>query len=203
MKPLLKYFSANLEKLYFLLIVLLFLILIYPWYWNGLYGFDWTDTTYHFQQALNVYNGASIGADFQSHTPGLSFWMEAQLFKIFGADFMVHRQLGLLFPFLVMLSLAAIFEHNLKDLRLPLRAIWVSSLSSVAVTSIWGNQLYFSFTDLAGAISFIIAALIILTVNTKHTKYLFIYIFFISISISVQILVSKVMVLLILFFLTV
>ena len=67
MKKLSQYFSANLDKFYFLLIVSLFLTLIYPWHWNGLYGFDWTDTTYHFQQALNVYRGAVIGADFANN----------------------------------------------------------------------------------------------------------------------------------------
>lgn len=174
-----------------LLLFIIFFLLITTWFWDGLYGFDWTDTTYHFQQALNIYNGKILGADFRSHVPGLSFWIEAQFFKFFGAKFIVHRVLGLLFPFVAMTCLAIIISLSLKELRQQDRIAWVLALSSVAVTSVWGNQLYFNFTDLAGAISFLLAVLIFFSYQLK-SRLMFLFLISLSLLlVSVQILVKQ------------
>ena len=179
------------SNLIFFCVVITFLALISPWFWKGLYGFDWEDTTYHFQQALNVYNGDVIGDNLRSHVPGLSFWIEAQLFNYFGAEFLVHRTLGLIFPFITMVSLSMIFSFSFKYMRLQNKIVWVLALSSMAVVSFWGQQIYFSFTFLAGAISFLLAALVFVSWQTKSI-YIFIVCFaLVSIGVSVQILVKQ------------
>ncbi len=137
-----------------------FLLLVLPWFTRGLYGFDWTDTTYHFQQALNVQQGREIGADFHSHVPGLSFWLEAMVLEITGADFRVHRYLGLIAPAVTFLALAAIFHSLLGDMQFLQRVLWLLALASLAVTSIWGVQLFWSFSPLAAALSVVLATLI-------------------------------------------
>lgn len=137
-----------------------FALLIVPWFFEGLYGFDWTDTTYHFQQALAVFHGQEIGRDVHSHVPGLSFWLEAKIFGIAGAEFQVHRYLGLVAPGVTFLAVALIFHSLLKETDIFPHLAWASALSSLAVTSIWGAQLFWAFSPLAAALSVVLTALI-------------------------------------------
>ena len=155
------------------LLLITFFLLITPWFWDGLYGFDWTDTTFHFQQALNIFNKYEIGSDFRSHVPGLSFWIEAQFFKFFGANFIVHRFLGLIFPLISMIALVLIFNNALVDLNLRDRILWSISLSSLTISSIWGQQIYWLNSSFAPAISFLLAAIILSVLKKRTTFFLY------------------------------
>ena len=79
--------------------VFIILILLLPWHIFGLYGFDWYDPGYNFQQALNILNNKKINQDFFTHIPGFSFFLEALLLKIFGITFENHRNFGLILEF--------------------------------------------------------------------------------------------------------
>ena len=64
-------------KVTIILNILVITTILLPWHITGLYGFDWTDTTYNFQQALNILNNKKINQDFFLHVPGFSFLLEA------------------------------------------------------------------------------------------------------------------------------
>ena len=78
--------------------ILAIITILLPSHILGLYGFHWNDTTYNFQQALNILNNKEINQDFFTHIPGFSFLLEAFFLKIFGTTYENHRNFGLIFP---------------------------------------------------------------------------------------------------------
>lgn len=126
-----------------------------PWFLSGLYGLDWSDTSYHFQQALNVYNGLLPQRDFHSHVPGLSFVIESKFLSFFGPHFLAHRALGILAPSIVVFSVVYVSLDLLHD-ETRTTQIAVAALISLSTSaSFWGEQLYFSFSAIGGALGFL------------------------------------------------
>ena len=162
----------NLKPLIILNIFLILNILL-PWNIRGLYGFDWTDTTYSFQEALNILNDKKINKDFFSHIPGLSFILEAFFLKIFGISYQNHRNFGLIFPIiqyacLVLIISKILYYHNEKNYQLS------SIFFSVTIMmSYWGMQLSWDNSSLAITFSFIISTLLFFLYNKVNKIYIF------------------------------
>ena len=167
--------------------IFIILIILLPWHISGLYGFDWTDPAYNFQQALNILNNKKINQDFFTHIPGLSFFLEALLLKSFGITFENHRNFGLIFPITQYLCSVLFLSKILSDYKLKNYEFWSVILSSSILTSFWGIQLYWDVTNLAITFSFIIATLIFFLYENKNKFYFFLIIFFITLFISLQI----------------
>jgi hypothetical protein len=174
-------------KLLIILNIFLILNILLPWHIRGLYGFDWTDTTYSFQEALNILNDKKINKDFFSHIPGLSFILEAFFLKIFGISYQNHRNFGLIFPIiqyacLVLIISKILYYHNQKNYQLS------SIFFSVTIMmSYWGMQLSWDNSSLAITFSFIISTLLFFLYNKVNKIYIFSIIFLITLILTLQI----------------
>jgi hypothetical protein len=133
--------------------IILVSVLLFSWHFQGLYGFDWTDTTYHFQEAINIANGLKLNQDFFSHVPGLSFLVEGQVLKIFGKNFYVHRNAGLIFPLIHYFCIFILFYEILKKIKKENVFNLAITFSSIVLMAYWGEQIYWNFTYFAMSIS--------------------------------------------------
>ena len=136
----------------FLLTAVMLSILLIPSFLRGLYGIDWTDSTYTFQEALNVINGLVPQKDTNPPVPGLSFLVEAWILKLFGVNYYVHRFLGLAISLLTFLSCYIVFVNSgLKKAD----AIVITLLAALLHV---GIQSVYSFTNLAVAMTLSLSA---------------------------------------------
>ena len=130
------------SKFYLVFNFLFILSLLLPAHINGLYGFDWTDTTFDFQQALNILNNQDIGKDFFTHIPGFSYISEAFFLNFFGVSFENHRNLGLIFPIIEYLCCYLIIFKILTLNNQKNYHFWSIIFSSLILVSYWGTQLF-------------------------------------------------------------
>jgi hypothetical protein len=147
----------------------MFTLLFASAFYRGLYGLDWTDSTYTFQEALNVLNGLIPHKDTSPPVPGLSFVLEAWALKLFGVNYFVHRWLGfavLVFTFVGFFFVCRLLFKKTAD------AIVVSLLGAVPHL---GSQSWFSFTPLALMMTIWIAAAFMYSKNVFPKKITFIY----------------------------
>lgn len=132
------------------------LVFLLPGFVRALYGLDWTDTSYHFQEALNVLHGRYPHADFRTHVGGLSFLVEAWILKIFGAEYAIHRYLGLV----ISGSIGVLVYATLRLLGMSRGTSLILAL--VAVVPDLGQQTYFSYGSFSVLLVF---CLVFLTVR--------------------------------------
>jgi hypothetical protein len=151
----------SLRKYDSLLVAVAVGLLSMPSFHAGLYGLDWTDTTYNFQEAINVVNGLRPHNGFSTHVGGLSFLIEGVLLKYFGADYFIHRALGFL---IYVISVTLVYK--IADRATKNRA-YAILLAGVVVFYIAGIQSSFTFTSLALMLSLLIAY-IFLNKNEYH-----------------------------------
>ena len=157
----LKYVSDSLKHIFLISVFLL------SWHFQGLYGFDWTDTTYHFQQAINIANGLKLNEDFFSHVPGLSFVIEGQILNFFGKNYHIHRNVGLFFPLIHYFCIFILFYEIFKQLKKENALNLAFVFSSVVLMTYWGEQIYWNFTYLATTISVGLSLLIYYLSSSK------------------------------------
>ena len=126
-------------------------LILMPSFYAGLYGLDWTDTTYNFQEAINVVNGLRPHNEFSTHVGGLSFLIEGVFLKYFGADYFIHRVLGFLINVISITLLYKIAERVTKNSN------YSFLLAGIATFIIAGTQSSYTFTSLALMLSLLIA----------------------------------------------
>jgi len=178
-------------KFYLVFNFLFILSLLLPAHFNGLYGFDWTDTTFDFQQALNILNNQDIGKDFFTHIPGFSYISEAFFLNFFGVSFENHRNLGLIFPiieylccYLIIFKILAL--NNQKNYH-----FWSIIFSSLIIVSYWGTQLFWSNFRLAITYSFLIFTLIFFSYHKVNKILNITFVFLITLILILQILTKQ------------
>lgn len=120
---------------------------------DGLYGLDWTDYTYHFQQALNVLDGRLPHRDFHTHVGGLSFVLEAFLLSMFGDSYETHRVLGLVVRVLSLTVTYCIF-------RIARFSVLQAFVFTLVISALFiGFQDFYNFTYLGRFLSLLYLAL--------------------------------------------
>ena len=168
-----------------LLAIGLFTLMLASAFNRGLYGLDWTDSTYTFQEALNVLNGLIPHKDTSPAVPGLSFVLEAWALKFLGVNYFVHRWLGfivLVFTFVGYFFVCRLLFKRTAD------AIVISLLGAVPHL---GTQSWFSFTPLALMMTIWIAAAFMYSENIFQKKLLFVYSLLIGSALACVILVKQ------------
>ncbi|MCG8670487.1 MAG: hypothetical protein MI867_13805 [Pseudomonadales bacterium] len=148
-------------KIFYLLAVVIFFWLNFNY---GLYGLDWTDSTYHYQAAQNVIDGKVPHRDFHAPVPGLSFVIEAQLLELVGNTYYVHRVLGFVILLLgvmgVCLAVAVwLVRESTKSKAVVVLAYCISLLNT---------QAYFNYTDLGHVAAIWVLATFGLIVNREE-----------------------------------
>jgi hypothetical protein len=148
---------------------ILFCVIIIPPFIRGLYGIDWTDTTFHYQEAINIINGRFPFKDFLSPVLGLSFYIEAYLFKLGSPTYLFHRGLGLLILYVI--SFSAILLSLVMGLKK-----WQTIVISLGIALFYaGNQVAFSYTFLSLGISLLVVPLYLKAMR-KNKNYLLLFI---------------------------
>ena len=174
-------------KVTIILNILVITTILLPWHITGLYGFDWTDTTYNFQQALNILNNKKINQDFFLHVPGFSFLLEAFFLKIFGITYENHRNLGLIFPITQYMCSFLVVSKILHNYNQKNYQLWATILSTIILTTYWGIQISWDVGGLAITLSFILTTLLFLLYENLNKSYFFFIIFFITLITALQI----------------
>ena len=178
-------------KALFTLLFFSILITLLPWHIKGLYGFDWTDTTFAFQGAMNVFEGLALHKERAFFIPGLNFVIEAYVFKIFSPHFIVHRNLGLVLPIINSLCLFYISYKIISISNRSISVFWALPIALLPIVSISGQQIYWTYSRLAVTESFIIAATLISLFLSKSNLALVIKLCMISLFLAVQILTKQ------------
>jgi hypothetical protein len=165
--------------------ITLLTLLLTSGFYRGLYGLEWTDSTYTFQEALNVLNGLVPHRDTSPPVPGLSFVIEALVLKLFGANYFIHRCLGFVvsvFTFVGCFFVCRFFFKNTSD------AVVISLLGA---TTHLGTQSFFSYTPLALAMTIWISAAVLYFQNARGRKRELIYPILIGSALACLVLVKQ------------